>query len=81
METFRLYEAFEAGTLPLFGPTISSSYLEWIQQYMDLSAFYDWTSMESMSMSLEKKENARVEMARQWVNWKKNIQASCYLLL
>lgn len=80
METFRLYEAFEAGTLPLFGPTISSSYLEWIKQYVDVSAIYDWTSMESMTMSLEKKESARVEMMRQWKIWKKSIQKSCQML-
>lgn len=81
METFRLYEAFEAGTLPLFGPTISPSYLEWIQQHVDLSAIYDWTSMESMTISIETKEKARVEMARQWIKWKENIQKSCRLLL
>jgi hypothetical protein len=81
METFRLYEALEAGTLPLFGPTISSSYLEWIKQYVDVSAIYDWTSMESMSISIERKEQARVEIMRQWAIWKKNIQKSCRMLL
>ena len=81
METFRLYEAFEAGALPLFGPTISSSYLEWLKQHVDLSAIYDWTSMESMNMSVETKEKARVEMVRQWKIWKENIQKSCQTLL
>jgi GR25 family glycosyltransferase involved in LPS biosynthesis len=81
METFRLYEALEAGTLPLFGPTISSSYLEWIKQYVDVSTIYDWTSMESMTMSLEKKEQARIEIGRQWKIWKENIQKSCQMLL
>ena len=81
METFRLYEALEAGTLPLFGPTISSSYLEWIKQYVDVSTIYDWTSIESMSISIERKEQARVEIMRQWAIWKKSIQKSCRMLL
>jgi GR25 family glycosyltransferase involved in LPS biosynthesis len=81
METFRLYEALEAGTLPLFGPTISSSYLEWIKKYVDVSAIYDWTSIESMSISIERKEQARVEIMRQWKIWKENIQKSCQMLL
>jgi hypothetical protein len=80
METFRLYEALEAGTLPLFGPTISASYLEWIKKEIDVSAIYDWTSMESMTISLETKEKARVEMTRQWAMWKKRIQTSCRML-
>jgi hypothetical protein len=80
METFRLYEAFEAGTLPLFGPTISSSYMEWIKQYVDVSTIYDWTSMESMSISIERKEQARMEIMRQWKIWKKDIQKSCQML-
>jgi hypothetical protein len=81
METFRLYEALEAGTLPLFGPTISSAYLEWIKQHVDVSMIYDWTLMESMTISIETKEKARVEIVRQWSNWKKSIQNACQMLL
>ena len=81
METFRLYEALEAGTLPLFGPTISPSYLEWIKKHVDVSAIYDWTSIESMTMPMETKEKARVEIVRQWKIWKESIQKSCRTLI
>jgi hypothetical protein len=77
METFRLYEALEAGTLPLFGPSISSDFLEWVQQHMDVSAFYDWTFLKSMNLSTKAKEKARIELMRQWAIWKKNIQKAC----
>jgi hypothetical protein len=77
METFRLYEALEAGTLPLFGPSISSDFMEWVQQHINVSAFYDWTFLKCMNLSVKAKEKARVELVRQWAIWKNNIQKAC----
>jgi hypothetical protein len=77
METFRLYEALEAGTLPLFGPSISSDFLTWVQQHINLSAWYNWSSKESMNLSNEIKIKAQADMMAQWTQWKKDIQKSC----
>jgi GR25 family glycosyltransferase involved in LPS biosynthesis len=81
METFRLYEALEAGTLPLFGPSMSSDFLEWVQQHMDVSAWYDWTFLKSMNLSVKAKEKARIELVRQWAAWKNNIQKACHNIM
>jgi GR25 family glycosyltransferase involved in LPS biosynthesis len=77
METFRLYEALEAGTLPLFGPSISSDFLTWVQQHINLSAWYDWTSKESINLSNEIKIKAQTDMMTQWTRWKMEIQKAC----
>lgn len=77
METFRLYEALEAGTLPLFGPSISSDFITWIQQHIDVSALYDWTNLESMNVSMDTKTNAQLEIVRQWAAWKDDIRVAC----
>ena len=77
METFRLYEAFEAGTLPLFGSSISSDFLEWVKKHIDVSAIYDWTTSESMNLPIKIKETARLQMAEQWKQWKEEIRMAC----
>ena len=77
METFRFYEALESGTLPLFGPSISSDFLAWIKIHIDLSTIYDWTSLESMNISMEIKMQACAEMAAQWSLWKNEIRMAC----
>jgi hypothetical protein len=81
METFRLYEALEAGTLPLFGPSMSSDFMEWVQQHIDVSAMYDWTFLKSMNLSVKAKEKARLELVRQWAIWKNNIQKACHNIM
>jgi hypothetical protein len=77
METFRLYEALEAGTLPLFGPRISSDFLAFIQKHIDVSAWYDWCDIESMNLSNEIKIKAQADMMAQWTRWKIDIQKAC----
>jgi len=77
METFRLYEALEAGALPLFGPSISPDFIAWVQQYIDVSSCYDWCDLESMNMSLEVKEKAQLAVMSGWLQWKMNIQVAC----
>jgi alpha(1,3/1,4) fucosyltransferase len=81
METFRLYEALEAGTLPLFGPSISSDFLAWVQQHINLSAWYDWTNIESMNLSNEIKIKAQADMMAQWAQWKMEIQKACRAII
>jgi GR25 family glycosyltransferase involved in LPS biosynthesis len=77
METFRLYEALEAGTLPLFGPSISSDFRAFIQQHIDVSAVYDWSAMKSMNLSNEIKIKAQQAIISQWSQWKRDIQKAC----
>ena len=77
METFRLYEALEAGTLPLFGPSISSDFLAFIQQHIDVSAVYDWGTLESMNLSNKIKIKAQQTIISQWAQWKRDIQKAC----
>jgi hypothetical protein len=77
METFRLYETLEAGTLPLFGPSMSSDFLAFIQQHIDVSAWYDWCDIKSMNLSAEIKIKAQADMMVQWSQWKRDIQKAC----
>jgi GR25 family glycosyltransferase involved in LPS biosynthesis len=81
VETFRLYEALEAGVLPLFGPTISPEFMAQVQQYIDLSNVYDWTNVESMNIQAELKEIAQLIVISGWTQWKMNIQAACRKLI
>lgn len=74
METFRLYEALELNVLPLFGPSISTDYIKWVKQYIDLTSIYDWTSLESMNLPMEIKIKACQEMKKQWELWKSEIR-------
>ena len=80
-ETFRLYEALEEGVLPIFGPSISSEFLEWVKTYIDVSKIYDWNDIESINMSAETKESACLEIMRQWSAWKEKIRAACSQLI
>jgi len=81
METFRLYEALEAGVLPLFGPSISSDFIESVKKHIDISEIYDWTSLECMNITIEMKEAARLEIMQQWSSWKNEIRIACSKLI
>jgi GR25 family glycosyltransferase involved in LPS biosynthesis len=76
-ETFRLYEALEAGVLPIFGPSISPDFIEWVKMYIDVSTVYDWNDIESINMAVETKEAACLEIMRQWSAWKEKIRMAC----
>ena len=56
---------------------MSSDFIEWVQQHIDVSAFYDWTFLKSMNLSVKAKEKAQLEMMQQWTAWKKKIQKAC----
>ena len=80
-ETFRFYEALEAGVLPVFGNTITPQFISWVKEHIDLSSLYDWTVKESIEQSDEINEHARQRMMEQWFIWKEKIKAACQTLL
>jgi GR25 family glycosyltransferase involved in LPS biosynthesis len=80
-ETFRFYEALEAGVLPVFGKTITPEYISWVKENIDLSSLYDWTAKESVEQSNEINEHALQHMIKQWSDWKEKIKAACQTLL
>ena len=75
VETFRLYEALEAGTLPITTIT-DTTYLAWIEENMGLSSLYDWTKpMDILRTGLS--ESVRKSVMERWISWKKRIQQIC----
>jgi len=71
-ETFRLYEALEAGSLPV--TTITDPvYLAWIEEHLGLSSLYPWTNpMEAMKVG----EDVQKEVYRRWLKWKAELKGS-----
>ena len=80
-ETFRFYEALEAGVLPVFGNTITHEYLSWVKEHIDLSSIYDWNAKESIAQTNEINEKAQQHMIKQWSAWKEKIKEDCLRLL
>jgi len=79
-ETFRLYEALEAGTLPL--TTITDPvYLEWVDSHMCLSGLYDWTNPIAVLSGPPLSEQVRLEVQKRWTQWKKKVQNICLSML
>ena len=72
-ETFRLYEALEAGTLPV--TTITDPvYLAWIEEHLGLSSLYPWTNpIEAMKVG----EEVQKEVYSRWLKWKAELK-SCH---
>ena len=78
-ETFRLYEALEAGTLPL--TTITDPvYLDWVDSHLCLSGLYDWTNPVSVLSGPPLSEEVRLEVNKRWTQWKKKVQDVCRAL-
>jgi GR25 family glycosyltransferase involved in LPS biosynthesis len=79
-ETFRLYEALEAGTLPL--TTITDPvYLEWVDSHLGLSSLYDWTNPVAVLSGPPLSEQVRLEVQKRWAAWKKKVQDICASIL
>ena len=78
-ETFRLYEALEAGCLPVTTIT-DDKYLAWVEENMGLSALYDWTK-PSVVLGSEVNEETRLEVGKRWAAWKERAKDACKVLL
>ena len=72
-ETFRLYEALEAGCLPVTTIT-NAMYLKWIDTHLGLSSLYQWTNPVATMQSNTITESLRQEVGKRWLNWKQQIQ-------
>lgn len=72
METFRLYEALEAGTLPI--ATSKNAYTEWIDEKMDLSSLYEWTNPDVMNTKIS--NDVYEKVLYRWKEWKDRIKYS-----
>lgn len=71
-ETFRFYEALEAGTLPV--TTITDEvWLAWIEREMGLSSLYSWKDVKAV-MTNGVSEDVRLEVARRWAAWKERVK-------
>jgi len=79
-ETFRLYEALEAGTLPLTTIT-DPAYLDWVDSHLCLSSLYDWTNPATVLSGPPLSEHVRLEVQKRWAQWKKKIQDVCQSIL
>jgi hypothetical protein len=70
VETFRMYEALETGTLPIvFG---ECQYSRWIDENMQLSELYDWTNPQTMSKTIT--EETQLEVQKRWTAWKDRLR-------
>lgn len=82
VETFRFYEALEAGCIPV--TTITDPiYLAWIEENMGLASLYPWTRPTEVmdDIDMVKQEALRVEIGKRWETWKKMTQARCLSLM
>ena len=68
VETFRLYEALEAGALPI--TTITDPvYLKWIEDHLELSSLYPWTDPVA-ALTFPVTEEIQRGVTDKWNNWK-----------
>jgi hypothetical protein len=79
VETFRLYEALEAGALPITTIT-DKGYLGWIEEHMGLSSLYPWTE-PLLAIQQGQSESIRQEVYKRWALWKQSIRITCASLL
>jgi hypothetical protein len=79
VETFRLYEALEAGCLPVT-PIDDAMYIEWIEENMGLSSLYPWTNpIVTLSDLTTDYEAIRKKVGTRWVEWKDRSKKACLM--
>lgn len=72
-ETFRLYEALEAGCLPVTTIT-NKTYLQWVDRHLGLNSLYEWTNPIRTIQCNTMTESLRLEVGKRWAQWKQQIQ-------
>lgn len=79
-ETFRLYEALEAGTLPV--TTITDiNYLYWINEELDIESLYKWYDPIDTFNNSSITEDMRKDVMKRWNKWKTRVQDACMKLV
>lgn len=70
METFRLYEALEAGTMPI--SVEKNEYTDWIDKHLNLSELYNWTNPTTVNRLIT--NQIQKEVMKRWAEWKQSLQ-------
>jgi GR25 family glycosyltransferase involved in LPS biosynthesis len=79
METFRFYEALEAGCVPVFMET-TGPFLESVDRELDLTSLYAWKDPVA-TISEPFQGGIQQEILRRWAAWKERVRASVRALL
>ena len=74
VETFRLYEALEAGALPVTTIT-DKEYLDQIEKELGLSSLYGWENPIEVIQLNRGSNEIQTEVRKRWSEWKKRIQS------
>jgi GR25 family glycosyltransferase involved in LPS biosynthesis len=82
IETFRLYEALEAGTIPIYiRQTGDTLFWEQLQLHLDMFELDNWiTAAEFMQRLLDRPADAeeyRTKLYNSWTKWKSMIKSNC----
>lgn len=77
-ETFRLYEALEAGSMPVTTIT-NTNYLYSVDHELDIASIYPWNKpLEVMAeQHAEIQEQRRLTLRTNWEAWKERVRAVC----
>ena len=75
-ETFRLYEALEAGTLPIT-TIVDEDFLTWCESNIDFG--YNWRSLDIMRQVIT--EDVSIRLRGQWEAWKERIRRDCQKII
>jgi hypothetical protein len=78
METFRLYEALEAGCVPVCMET--NPFLDMVDRELDLTSLYAWKDPVS-TISSPFQAGIQQEVLRRWVAWKERVRVAIRALL
>jgi hypothetical protein len=78
METFRLYEALEAGCVPVFME--EDPFLHMVDRELDLTSLYDWKEPVS-TISSPFQAGIQQEVIRRWTAWKERIRVAVRVAL
>lgn len=73
VETFRLYEALEAGSLPVTTIT-GGDFLAWIEKELGLSSLYGWENPVNVLQEGRGTDAIQQEVQQRWKAWKERIR-------
>ena len=78
METFRLYEALEAGCVPVFME--EDPFLHMVDRELDLTSLYAWKDPVA-TISSPFQAGIQQEVRRRWAAWKERVRVAVRGLL
>ena len=86
IETFRLYEALEVGTIPIYVRQEGDElFWDMISSKLDLLELQNWTQATELIQTFlnnpDEGEKYQMKLCEAWVKWKSEIKSSCQVLL